>query len=1277
MEKALINVEPIDLYFLKPTKLLNKYDEEKLLTNHKEIIFNFDHKILSKLQYIKNNYKISPFWYGQIIFAILVNKYTSQNIFAIGYPSLVDDNTSLLYASNINTNVFYCCIDFNTTLSDLINQTRNFILTLKNKQENWRYPIYDILQESIPNLLSVYFVQTNFKNTKFNFKGVEVISINHDFNIDISSTLVFEQDHKNVCNYKVRYLKNKVDEKILKNFIGHFQDLFLKVLNNITNDDNTINLNNLNKKIIQYEVLNKKQYNQIVYEWNCTDKKYPQSNTIHQLFEESVIKNLNKIAIIHKDIQLTYKEVNIKANQLAHYLKDTYQIKVGNIIAMILDRSEYMIIAMLATLKSGAAYLPIDPSYPIERIKYMIKDTKSRIILTNTTYIKNLKLHFADKVDEVLSIDSENIQNILTNQNIHNPCVKMINTDLAYIIYTSGTTGNPKGVMVKHKGVINLIFNQINIFFKDNQIKKCLWYSNYVFDAHVWEIYAPIVSGTKLYIVPENIRLNMKELNDYINKNKIELGLIPPSLLNSSIIFNLNFLILAGDKTEPNIMDMYIANGVKVFNAYGPTETTVCATYNKYDKNGSNNIGNPLANYKVYILDKYQKPLPVGAIGELYIAGDGVANGYINNKVLTEEKFINNYFISDKKINKMYKSGDLVRWLPNGNIEYYGRSDSQIKINGCRIELGEIEQQLVLYPGIHQVVAQIRDLSNDNHILEHHIVAYYIADNPIEEVKLINYLKSNLISYMIPNFFVHLTKMPITINGKIDSKALSNIKIFNDNEYIAPTNQFEIAVCDAFALVLNLNKIGLNDDFFKLGGSSIKAIKLLSILQKSFQISLSDIFELRTSKKIANKLILNDNFILRKLDYIKDSYVTKLQNQLNFSHDSKEELHKEYYNNNFINLNQIKPINNILLTGVTGFLGCNILNQLLKNSNYNIFVFTRNKNNLEAKDYLRKKYKFYFNQDLIPFFNRIYIITGDLEKENLDLPAKDYKNLINNIDSIIHCAALVIHYGKFERFYSANVKATINLLNLSKLTKLKDFHYISTASVLTFNKVTGKVVYTENDFPDNLSECKNLYIKTKFLGEQETIKYREYGVNSNIYRVGNLAFMLDNYCLQENIQDNAFFYWLKCILHLKYITQDISIVEISPADLTAKAIIKLFDKENLQNSIHHVFNPYKTNLIDCFNYYQELKVKEVSFNQFIDQLKLSLENDSHSDLISRFLLKQLWLDDEINYSTFDDVSVLQNKTQDILNKLDFNWLDINHKIFKKFIINNQNKIFKE
>ena len=859
--EKLTNTESVDTSFLRPTTNKNNSNlqqkTEFSISELSEIRFTLGQETLSKLKQLISKHLTTPYLYSQNIFALLLNRHTGQEKFCLSYPIAISEATNFLYGSNVNTNVIPYDFSSVNNFLDIISQTTEFIESLNKESINHSYlPIYDIVSIADKSVLNAIFAQQNLRYKIFEFDNIKA-TINHGTNINIpNQSLIFEQDiQNNTIYYRVRYNVKKFDTCLLNDFVLLYQRLFEEVLDELISIQDVNKLNHIN----QYNLLQSEQYQQIIIDWNNTDKSFPSDKTISQFFEKQVIQTPNNIALVFEDTEFTYQSLNKKANQLAHYLIQVYSIKPDTLIALCLDRNEHMLISILAVLKAGGAYVPIDPSYPDERIKYILEDTNAKVILTNKIYRAKIKdIAKKDQQIQILDIDNKIMQERLLLQVSTNIKTVTTSTNLAYVIYTSGTTGNPKGVMIEHRGVINLTLFQGREFglIDTDNIKNCLWYANYIFDAHVWDIYTVLFHGHRLHLVGNNIRTNIKLLYDYIKTNNINIATIPPALINNKNLLPLDILVVTGEKTSKDVLHYYYSNNVTVINGYGPTEVTVGVSINKYNDNGSNNVGLPMSNMKCYILDANLMSLPIGCIGELYIGGVGVARGYLNRPELTAEKFVPNPFQSviEKQSGKnlrLYKTGDLMRWLPDGNLEYIGRNDLQIKIRGYRIELEEIENAILGYYGIKQCVVLVKE-----HIGNKYLVGYYVSDSKINEDNILNFLQKTLPDYMVPNILIHIEKLPLTINGKLDIKALPNSEFSIKDNYVAPRNELEKQLCRIWIEVLDLppNVIGVHDSFFRLGGNSMLVITLLNKINKELatKIDVSAIFKHNTIDKLAD-----------------------------------------------------------------------------------------------------------------------------------------------------------------------------------------------------------------------------------------------------------------------------------------------------------------------------------------------------------------------------------------------------------------------------------------
>lgn len=1006
-----------------------------------------------------------------------------------------------------------------------------------------------------------------------------------------------------------------------------------------------------------------------------------ENKTLTDLFESQVKKTPNRIAIVFDGIHLTYKQLNEKANQLASYLTKSYRIKPDDLVALLLDRNEKIIICILAILKSGGAYVPIDIDYPLERIEYILGDTQAKIVILNEK-IKNKLDKFLGKDlnRKIIVVDNQSTQERLqkeTKKNIINACSS---SNLIYVIYTSGTTGNPKGVMIEHRSVVNVINYLIHNVYKKrrghSEPLKITAFTSYAFDVSVSEFFVPLISGNELHILCNEQRKDIKLTSEYINNEKINYVYLPPVLLANfpKIRYpSLIGIIYAGEPCDKETAS-YWSKSTNLYNYYGPTETTIYATGLKIETNEVELIGNPIENLTAYVLDIYNELQPPGVTGELYIGGLGLARGYLNRKELTKEKFIFNKFQLEQEKTTganthIYKTGDLVRWSTNHHLEYIGRNDTQVKIRGHRIELKEIEATVLKYPGIKNVFVTIKEGFSkiESTVADKHLVCYYNSEVSIQKLLLEEYISLRLPDFMVPDIFIHLTHFPVTPNGKLDKKALPIPVFEKSDDYLPPSNEKEKIICDAFESILSLKKISINDNFFKIGGNSIKAISLAAELQNNFDANISDIYNLKTPQKIAENTAFIRNNLKNNLIKIKERYKNIDLNLNKYEKNSFIERYLSELKNIKIETDRL-PINNVLLTGATGFLGCNLLNTLLSSTHHNVYLIIRSDSKGNAFKRIQNKFKYYFDLSLKPFLNiKLFIFKGDLEQNKLGLSAKNYLFLSTKVDSIIHSAALTRHYGDYETFYSANVQATINLLELSKLTYLKNFHYISTVSVLNRETFTddGNFIFTEDDIGDKLNEHTNVYIKTKYEAENIVLKYRDHGINGNIYRVGNLAFILKNQRGQKNIEENAFFFRIRSLIHLGLICPEIAMEEISPVDLTAEAIIRLFDRKISRNQIFHVFDPklYNIHKILCDN--NKFKVDNTTVDIFFENIINKFNNTALRKEIERYLLHMGWLTDLPEKR--GRINVLQNKTEYILKIMGFIWPKIQDEEISNYI----------
>jgi amino acid adenylation domain-containing protein len=589
-----------------------------------------------------------------------------------------------------------------------------------------------------------------------------------------------------------------------------------------------------------------------LHAWNATEHHFPQDLCIPQLVERQAIATPEALAIVMGDQQLTYKALNQQANQLAHALK-TYGVGPDTLVGICLERSISLVIGMLAILKAGGAYVPIDPNYPEERITFMLKDTAISVLVTKQSIAgdfpaEGIKMIFLDS--DVAWLAEESQTNL--------PCT-ITADNIAYVIYTSGSTGRPKGVQILHRSMLNLVF-WYHEAFTLTAADRTTQFASPAFDVTTKELWPPLTVGASVHIIDEDIRSVPTAMRDWLVSNSITLAILPTIMAEGLIALawptttSLRFLLTGGD-----ILHSYAPSTLPftLINNYGPTEATVVSSYERVPKSGVESglpsIGRPIANTQIYILNDHLEQVPIGETGEMYIGGSGLAKGYLNRPDLNAEKFIRHPFSAEPGA-RLYKTGDLVRYRPDGRIEFVGRSDQQVKIRGYRIELSEIEVVLSNHPAVREavVVAQ-EDKSGDKRL-----VAYVTASASVAELH--KDIHQRLPTYMVPSIIMLLDEMPTTSNGKIDRRALPAPETMQrtlDTPFMEATSLAQKQLMQIWEELLDVRPIGIQDSFFELGGHSLLAARLLERTKQAFgkKIALEALFAGPTIEQLATNLM--------------------------------------------------------------------------------------------------------------------------------------------------------------------------------------------------------------------------------------------------------------------------------------------------------------------------------------------------------------------------------------------------------------------------------------
>ncbi|CAC5344912.1 putative Acetate--CoA ligase [Planktothrix rubescens CCAP 1459/22] len=794
---------------------------------HQEFILSPE--LSQKLTKLSQEQGVTLFMTLFAAFDVLLYRYTGQTDILVGTPIANRNHSEIegLIGFFVNTLVLRTNLAENSSFEQLLAQVREVALEAYSHQDLPFEMLVEALQPerdiSYTPLFQVMFVLQNTPLSTVELTGLSISSVQVETNtakFDLS--LAMENTDAGLVGVW-EYNTDLFSPDTIERMTGHFLTLLEGI---VTNQKETL---------AELPLLTQLEQKQLLIEWNNTQVDYPVDKCIHQLFEEQVERTPDAVAVTYENESLTYRELNNRANQLAHYLRQNYQIKPDTLVGICVERSLEMIIGILGILKAGAAYLPLDPEYPPERLQFILEDSGILLLLTQGFLKEKLLLTNLKNPNQILYLDEQSFSPLLTD----NPSSQTKTDSLAYVIYTSGSTGKPKGVMIENRSIVNLALAWSDVFQIQNH-SRVLQFGSLSFDLSIGEIATALAAGASLYLAQKETLLPSQILVDLLTENQISHAFLSPSALSvlpQATLSNLQSLTVGGEACTAKLITEW-SKGRNFFNAYGPTETTVCATVARFTKDEEKvSIGRPVSNTQIYILDSYLQPVPIGVPGELHIGGAGLARSYLNRPELTQEKFIPNPF-SNYPDSRLYKTGDLARYLPDGNIEYLGRIDNQVKIRGFRIELGEIETVLTQNPQVQSSVIIACEDTPGNKRLVAYIVPQKDATPTPNELR--QFLKEKLPEYMIPSAFVILESLPLTPNGKIDRRALPEPEQSYErtDKFILPRNPIEEILVTIWSEVLKVKQVSINDNFFELGGHSLLATQLISRIRTNLQIEI-------------------------------------------------------------------------------------------------------------------------------------------------------------------------------------------------------------------------------------------------------------------------------------------------------------------------------------------------------------------------------------------------------------------------------------------------------
>jgi len=818
----------------------------------KQFIFTLDNEILNGCKQLAQELNVSLYALLMATFQMFLSKISGQNDFGIGAPIANRNRAEIesLIGFFVNTIVLRAQFSEDIPFAALIKKVGQDIITASDNQD---IPFEKIVEAvSVKPSLSrspLFQVMFDLQKVPFDELHLDQLEIEIvDIEIEVAKfdllLLLLENKNGIQCTFEYN------TDLFTASTIERFSSYFITLVQNI--------LRNPQARFSDLSLMNSAEEERVLFKWNKTQTDYPRHKSVDLVFRDQVEETPNAIAIRYGNQEITYKDLDIKTNQLAHLIIEK-GVQKDDLVALYMDRSFEMMLSILAILKVGAIYVPMDVTYPKDRLTFILDDTKANLLITQPSLQNDFEDHQVQKLVLDPETDISNYPQDSTDRQ-NNPL------DPAYVMYTSGSTGTPKGAVIPHRAIVRLVknTNYIDVTTKHRFAQV----SNAAFDAFTVEIWGALLNGAQLVGISKEIMLSTPDLISTLENEKISHIVFTTSVFNQIILNDpsafrtLKTVMFGGETADPEMVNRVLSAECprNLINVYGPTEnTTFSSVYSmkKGDKIEQNvPIGPPIANSTCYVLDKYMKPVPVGIPGELYVGGDGLALEYFNRPDLTDERFVKNPFNEEDP--RLYKTGDLVRYLENGNLDFLDRMDQQVKIRGFRIELGEIESFLKVAPNIYDAAVIMRQDNGTDKTLVAYVVP--LDNQTINNVEIREFLKHKLPDYMIPVIYVQLPQIPLTPNGKVDRRALPAPDASRpdlENAYVEPRNDLEKCLTEYWAEILNVDKVGIKDSFFDLGGNSLKAAVFSNRIQKELEVTthVSMIFKAPTVAELAAYIV--------------------------------------------------------------------------------------------------------------------------------------------------------------------------------------------------------------------------------------------------------------------------------------------------------------------------------------------------------------------------------------------------------------------------------------
>ena len=1162
---------------------------------------------------------VTPFMTLLAAFKLLLYYYTGEEDIIVGSPIANRNRTEIekLIGFFVNTLALRTDLSGNPTFSELLGRVRKMTLEAHVHQDMpFDLLVADLHPERELNrqpLFQQMFVLQDTPIQTLEFAGVvlEPIEI-HNGTSMFDLTLEMVDTERGLSGF-FEYNTDLFDDSTITRMLEHFKTLLEGI---VVNPE---------QRLSELSILTEVEQHKILVEWNDTEADFPKNSCIHTLFETQVEQTPDAVAVAFNGNQMTYRELNQRANQLAHYLQ---KLSVGpeTFVVICMERSLEMLVGILGTLKAGAAYAPMDPANPTKRLAFMLKDTGAPVLITQ----KHLQRNFPDHNGHIVCLDSD--WKNMVEENDENPRCNVAAENLAYVIYTSGSTGLPKGVLISHRALVNRCVTAAEYYALEPH-DRILQFASISFDVSLEEIFPSLINGATVVLSPKEVSTSLEALSTLLEREKLTVLNLPTaywhewvselSRSNSQPPSTLRLVIVGTEQASAKHLATWqslVNDRVRWINAYGPTEATITATV--YDGSQmqmhkesmsaqSIPIGRPINNTRIYLLDKYLQPVPIGVPGELCIGGTSLARGYLHQPGLTHEKFIPNPFNNEPRA-RLYKTGDLARYWPDGNIEFLGRIDQQVKIRGFRIELGEIEVVLNGYPAIQEVVIVTRDNGSGNKQLAAYAVFHQEFKATVNELR--NFMKEQLPEYMIPATFTFLDALPMTSSGKVDRRALPEPGTDRPElteTFVAPRNPSEKVMVDIWAEILGLERIGVYDNFFDVGGHSLLSMQLVSQVEKMFQIEvpLQNFFETPT---VAGLIEIIEAARQR------GSSTTMLDPSAT-DFDAETALDKTICAETEIDIHQVTDPSAVFLTGATGFLGAFLLYDLLLQTRADIYCLVRSSDVETGRKRLQNTLQSYslWHESLS---SRVIPIPGDLSQPFLGLSTEQFEAIARKIDAIYHNGAMVNFVYPYSTLKAPNVLGTQEILKLASHIYVKPVHYISTLSVFDSVSYAEKETIFEHDPLDSIEGILDGYSQSKWVAEKLVTIAHSRGIPVCIYRPGRISGHSQTGVWNT---DDFVCRMIKGCIQLGSVPHQDVMMDLTPVNYVSSAIAYLSQQQDSLGKAFHLINPYSAhwndfvNLIRSFNY----PLRRLSYDQWQAELIQRTINEDHalSPLLPLFL----------------------------------------------------------